>query len=110
VLRPAPIRIEHQDVVGKETTWLRQQRAGWRTPGEVRSTWSDQDDLRERVLPILARMSERELRAAGVEPRTVRKIRARSGRGIRAKTMAKLFSGARQIRLENRSHRERDPE
>jgi hypothetical protein len=94
VLLPQPIRIERQAVVGKDTSRLREIRAGWRSRKEERQVFGASDDLAKRVLHILADAPDRWLRAQGVEPRTVRKARERGGAGLTRALAQRLCEAA----------------
>jgi hypothetical protein len=94
VLQPIPIRVESQHLVGKETHRLRERRVGWRTTDEERTTFNRQDDLATRILPTLSDMTERQLREHGIEPRTLRKIRATHGQTISPQLALRLEHAA----------------
>jgi hypothetical protein len=94
VLQPVPIRIERQQLVGKETHRLRERRVGWRTTEQERTTFSKQEWLYKQVMAIFDEMNERQLRADGIEPRTVRKVRARSGHSISPQLATRLEQAA----------------
>ncbi|GEM_PF-4185892 len=77
VLLSQPIRIGEQIVVGKDTNRLRERRGGWRSGREERQVFARSDELTEQVLPILADATEGWLRAHGVDPRGLRRVRER---------------------------------
>ncbi len=94
VLRPMPIRVGGNELVGKETNWLREQRVGWRGGDKVRAAWTEPDEYLGQILPMLLSMRERELRARGVDPRLVRKLRRNPVRRPRRGTLERLKKAA----------------
>jgi hypothetical protein len=100
VLLSQPIRIGEEFVVGKDTNRLRERRVGWRSGREERQVFAQPDELTEQVLPILADATEGWLKAHGVDPRALRRVRERGGERTTHGFASRLAEGATAFALE----------
>jgi hypothetical protein len=108
LLTPIPIQIEGQHLVGKETHRLRERRAGWSTTNEERVSFTSPDEIRTRLLPVLADAPEHWLRTHGLEPRTLRKLGSRDAQHITTRLAQRIEQAATAFareQLQARGHR-----
>ena len=94
VLLAQPIRVTGQVLVGKETNRLREVRVGWRRREEERQDFSPAEDPIGQALSILGDAPDAWLRSHGVDPRSVRKLRARAGAGVRTSLARRVEQAA----------------